>query len=261
MRQYDHNVQGSTALHPFGGENFDAPNDAVVLRPILAKKYGFVTAHGLNPVLNKIDPYLGSVWAIAEAVSNYVAVGGDLKDAALIDNFIWPFPDEESLADLDKSVEACVDVAKILKMPFVSGKDSLSSTYRYPDSPLPAKIRRRKASGKVLKIPPVLLISVFGKIPDVTKTASSDFKKSGSTIVLVGKSDFKNVNGKQWRKVNIDYQDKYTTQQKLLYCLIPFLIISVIFWFISRLFFYIFIKENFFSGKLVNLIRKPFIKK
>ncbi|KKP32471.1 MAG: hypothetical protein A2312_02910 [Candidatus Staskawiczbacteria bacterium RIFOXYB2_FULL_32_9] len=76
-----------------------------------------------------------------------------------------------------------------------------------------------------------------------------------------GKSDFKNVNGKQWRKVNIDYQDKYTTQQKLLYCLIPFLIISVIFWFISRLFFYIFIKENFFSGKLVNLIRKPFIKK
>ncbi|KKR87695.1 MAG: Phosphoribosylformylglycinamidine synthase 2 [Candidatus Curtissbacteria bacterium GW2011_GWA1_41_11] len=195
VRQYDHNVQGSTALHPFGGENFDAPNDAVVLRPILAKKYGFVTAHGLNPVLNKIDPYLGSVWAIAEAVSNYVAVGGDLKDAALIDNFIWPFPDEESLADLDKSVEACVDVAKILKMPFVSGKDSLSSTYRYPDSPLPAKIRRRKASGKVLKIPPVLLISVFGKIPDVTKTASSDFKKSGSTIVLVGKSDFKNLGG------------------------------------------------------------------
>ena len=195
VRMYDHNVQGSSALHPFGGKNFDAPNDAVVLRPILAKKYGFITAHGLNPVLNKIDPYLGSVWAIAEAVSNYVAVGGDLKDAALIDNFIWPFPDEESLADLDKSVEACVDVARILKMPFVSGKDSLSSTYRYPDPPRLAKTRRREAGGKVLKIPPVLLISVFGKIPDVTKTTSSDFKKIGSTIVLVGKSDFKNLGG------------------------------------------------------------------
>jgi len=182
VRQYDHNVQGSSVLHPFGGKNFDAPNDAVVLRPILTKNYGFITAHGLNPILNKIDPYWGSVWAIAEAVSNYVAVGGDLKDAALIDNFIWPFPDQESLADLDKSVDACVDVAKVLKMPFVSGKDSLSSTYRYPD-------------GKVLKIPPVLLISVFGKIPDIEKTASSDFKKIGSTIVLVGKSDFKNLGG------------------------------------------------------------------
>ncbi len=195
VRQYDHNVQGSSALHPFGGKNLDAPNDAVVLRPILNKKYGFITAHGLNPVLNKIDPYWGSVWVIAEAVSNYVAVGGDLQDAALIDNFIWPFPDEESLADLDKSVDACIDVAKILKMPFVSGKDSLSSTYRYPTSHRLAKTRRREAGGKVLKIPPVLLISVFGKIPDVTKTASSDFKKSGSTIVLVGKSDFKNLGG------------------------------------------------------------------
>jgi phosphoribosylformylglycinamidine synthase len=67
-------------------------------------------------------------------------------------------------------------------MPFVSGKDSLSSTYRYPD-------------GKVLKIPPVLLISVFGKISDVRKTVSSDFKKVGSSIVLVGKTDNKNLGG------------------------------------------------------------------
>ena len=61
-------------------------------------------------------------------------------------------------------------------MPFVSGKDSLSSTYRYPN-------------GKLLKIPPVLLISVFGKIPDVRKTVSSDFKKSNSVIVLLGNPD------------------------------------------------------------------------
>ena len=182
VRMYDHNVQGTTTLHPFIGLNFDAPSDAVILRPILNKPYGFVTAHGLNPILNKIDPYWGSVWAIVEAISNYVAVGGDIKNAALIDNFIWPYPDEESLCDLDKSVDACVDMAKILNMPFVSGKDSLSSTYRYPD-------------GKILKIPPVLLISVFGKIPDVKKTASADFKRIGSTIVLVGKLDTQNLGG------------------------------------------------------------------
>ena len=73
-------------------------------------------------------------------------------------------------------------MAKTLGVPFVSGKDSLSSTYRYPD-------------GKVLKIPPVLLISVFGKIADIKKTQSSEFKKIGSTIVLVGNLDFKNLGG------------------------------------------------------------------
>ena len=182
VRQYDHTVQGTSALQPLGGKNMDAPNDGAIIRPLLDKPYGLVISHGLNPQLCEIDPYRGSIWAILEAVSNYAAIGGDLKDAGLIDNFIWPFPDEESLADLDKSVDACADAAKILKMPFVSGKDSLSSTYRYPD-------------GKILKIPPVLLVSVFGKIPNVQKTASSDFKKVGSTIVLVGQPDLKNLGG------------------------------------------------------------------
>ena len=35
-------------------------------------------------------------------------------------------------------------------------------------------------------------MSVFGKIPDAKKTVSSDFKKVGSTIVLVGKQNFNN---------------------------------------------------------------------
>src|SRR3989344_4948963 len=182
VRLYDHNVQGTNALHPFGGVDFDGPNDGAILTPILGKPYGLVIAHGLNPTLNKIDPYNGSIWAITEAVSNLVSIGGDLKNAALIDNFIWPFPDSESLADLDRAVDACCDMAKLLKMPFVSGKDSLSSTYRYPD-------------GTILKIPPVLLISVFGKIPDVKKTASSDFKSTDSTIVLVGKQDLEGMGG------------------------------------------------------------------
>lgn len=182
VRLYDHNVQGTNSLHPFGGVNFDGPNDGAIIRPILKKPYGVVITHGLNPALNNIDPYWGSIWALTEAISNFVAVGGKTRDAALIDNFIWPFPDEESLAALDKSVDALCYMAGILKMPFISGKDSLSSTYRYPD-------------GKILKIPPVVLISVFGKIKDVSKTASSDFKKTNSTIILVGKPDTNGMAG------------------------------------------------------------------
>ncbi len=182
VRMYDHNVGGNNALHPFSGVNYDGPNDGAIVKPFLNKNYGLATAHGLNPQMVKIDPYWGSIWAITEAVSNYIAIGGDLKTAALMDNFIWPFPDEESLADLDKAVDACCEMAKILNMPFVSGKDSLSSTYRYKD-------------GKVLKIPPVVLISVFGKIKQVNQTISADIKSTNSTLVLIGKTDFNNLGG------------------------------------------------------------------
>ncbi len=188
LRMYDHNVQGTNALHPFSGINYDGPNDGAIVKKDLSQESGIATAHGLNPIMNKIDPYWGSIWSVTEAVSNYVAFGGDLKKAALIDNFIWPFPDQESMADLDKSVDACFNMAKILNMPFVSGKDSLSSTYRYPD-------------GKILKIPPVLLISVFGKIDDVRQTASADLKNVGSTIILVGKQDTKNLGGSIYYQV------------------------------------------------------------
>lgn len=188
VRQYDHGVQGTNALPPFTGENHDGPNDAVVITPILGKPYGMVKSHGMNPILNRIDPYWGSIWAITEAVSNYVAVGGDYKKACLINNYIWPFPDEESMGSLDKSVDAVVDMMNTLKRPVISGKDSLSSTYR-------------GKNGEVIKIPEVLCISVFGKIPDVSKTVSSDIKKDDSTLCLVGKMD-KGMGGSVYYTVN-----------------------------------------------------------
>lgn len=189
VRQYDHGVQGTNALPPFGGVNFDGPNDAVVITPLLGKPYGMVVAHGMNPILNRIDPYWGSVWATAEAMANYVAVGGDPSEAALINNYIWPFPDEQEMGSLDKSVDAVVDCMNALQRPVISGKDSLSSTYRGKD-------------GQVIKIPPVLCMSVFGRIPDVEKTVTSDFKKTDSTIVLVGKLDRKNMGGSTYYDIN-----------------------------------------------------------
>ncbi|MBI2597193.1 phosphoribosylformylglycinamidine synthase subunit PurL [Candidatus Daviesbacteria bacterium] len=187
VRLYDHTVQGTSALPPFTGIKQDSPNDAVVIRPILDKPYGMIVSHGLNPVLNNIDPYWGSLWAATEAVANYAAVGGDYQEASLIENFIWPFPDEQSLWSLDQSVDAVVDFMKVLKIPVISGKDSLSSTYR--------------GSAGVIKIPPVLCISVFGKLADVTKTISLDFKKVGSTIVLLGKQDLE-MGGSTYFDVN-----------------------------------------------------------
>lgn len=175
LRLYDHNVQGTNAMHPFVGIGMDGPTDAAVIKPILDKDYGMVVAHGLSPKLTKEDSYWGTIWSATESVSNYVAVGGDYKNASLINNYIWPFPDSEWLGKLDSCVDAVVDFMKALKIPVISGKDSLSATYKSKDL--------------ILHSPPTLVMSVFGKIPNVKKTVSSDFKKVGSTIVLVGKQD------------------------------------------------------------------------
>ncbi len=181
VRLYDHGVQGTNALYPFTGVHHDGPNDAVVLRPILDKPYGVVISHGMNPILNRIDPYWGSISAAVEALANLVAVGGNPRLSWLIDNFIWPFPDEESLGALDLSFDACCKIMEVFGIPFISGKDSLSSTYR--------------GQGLVIKIPPVLCVSAFGKIPDVSRTISADFKRPGSHILLVGNLDVKGMAG------------------------------------------------------------------
>lgn len=176
VRQYDHGVQGGTIVSPFGGVNQHGPNDALVVRPMLGKPYGVVQSHGLNPVLNNIDPYEGTVWAIAEAASNYVAVGGDITQAAAVGNYIWPFPDERAMGSLDLSVDAAVDMMDRLLPPVISGKDSLSSTYR--------------SDTEVIEIPPVYKQSHFGRIPDVEKTMTSDIKKPGSSkLYLIGVSN------------------------------------------------------------------------
>ncbi|HEY4963993.1 MAG TPA: AIR synthase-related protein [Candidatus Saccharimonadales bacterium] len=182
VRQYDHEVQGTNVMKPYGGVHKDSPNDAVVLTPILGKPYGLVEAHGMNPVLNAYDPYKGAKWAFAEALANYVAAGGNPDLAMLTDNFVAATPDEHVMGALDMMMDGLVDCIHAVKRPVISGKDSLSSRYKNKD-------------GTHFDIPPVLTITAAGKIPDVAKTVSTDIKKANSTLVLVGKMDYASMGG------------------------------------------------------------------
>jgi phosphoribosylformylglycinamidine synthase subunit PurSL len=186
VRQYDHEVQGTNALKPYGGVNKDAPNDAVVLTPILGEPYGLVVAHGLNPVLNNIDPYCGSTWAIAEAMANYTAVGGNPDNAFLVNNYVTATPDAHVMGALDKMVDAVCDSMHALRRPVISGKDSLSSRY---------KGKMPSGEDVVIDVPPVLNITVAGKIPNVEKTVTSDIKRTDSTLIMVGKPDYVSMGG------------------------------------------------------------------
>jgi phosphoribosylformylglycinamidine (FGAM) synthase-like enzyme len=57
-------------------------------------------------------------------------------------------------------------------MPFISGKDSLKNEYT--------------SHGRHIVIPPTLLISALGRVPDVRRCVTMDFKEPGNLLFLVG---------------------------------------------------------------------------
>ncbi len=173
VRLYDHEVQGTSVIKPFTGVYNDGPSDASVIEPILDEGRGMAVSHGMHPTYNKIDSYSGTASAIDEAVRNLISVGVNPKRIALIDNFIFPKPQKEEIGQLDKAVDAIYDVSTSWKMPFVSGKDSLSSTYK-------------GGNGKIIKIPPVVCISAFAPFDEVTLAVTSDFKTSGNSVYIIG---------------------------------------------------------------------------
>jgi phosphoribosylformylglycinamidine synthase len=175
IRQYDHEVQGGSVVKPLVGVLDDGPSDAAVVQPVLGSSLGLAVGCGINPRYGDLDPYAMACSAIDEAVRNVVAVGADPARVALLDNFCWADTDRpEVLGSLVLAAQACHDVAVAYLMPFISGKDSLKNEYR--------------AGGVHLVIPPTLLISALGRVPDVRRCATMDFKEPGDVLYLVGQT-------------------------------------------------------------------------
>ena len=177
IRQYDHEVQGGLVLKPLVGRENDGPGDACITIPVLGSRKGVVVANGINPKYGDIDPYHSAAAAIDEALRNIIAVGGNLEQTALLDNFSWGNPDKhDRLGGLVRSARACYDIAVVYGTPFISGKDSLYNEYR------------DTTTGEQLAIPPTLLISAICVMPDVSKAVSMDVKSPGNRIYVIGKT-------------------------------------------------------------------------
>ncbi|MBL8745582.1 MAG: phosphoribosylformylglycinamidine synthase subunit PurS [Phycisphaerae bacterium] len=183
VRQYDHEVQGNTIIKPLVGPGGIGPGDATVIQPIHGSKQGIAIACGLatpvgDPVLNG-DPYLMAIAAVDECVRNLVCVGADPDRIAILDNFCWPSCDKpQNMASLVRAAVGCYDAAKAYRTPFVSGKDSLNNQFRYTDPDSGRQI--------TIEIPPTLLISGVGIVPDVSKCVTMDLKRAGGMLYLIG---------------------------------------------------------------------------
>jgi phosphoribosylformylglycinamidine synthase len=179
IRQYDHEVQGSSVIKPLMGRRQKAPCDASVITPILGSSEGLAISNGINPRLAKYDGYLMAVCAVDEAVRNLICVGADPASISLLDNFCWPDPVESErnrqgkayLGTLVRSCQGLHEAATAFEAPLISGKDSMKNDF----------------DDGVLRISilPTLLISAMGKVPNVEQCLSMEFKDKGDLIYLL----------------------------------------------------------------------------
>ncbi|MBC7236420.1 MAG: phosphoribosylformylglycinamidine synthase subunit PurL [Chloroflexi bacterium] len=179
VRRYDHEVQSGTLIKPFVGLRADGPSDAAVLRPLEAREElrALALGCGMNPAYGALDPYAMAVSAIDEAVRNVVAVGADPERIAILDNFCWGNPNlPDRLGSLVRACKGCYDGAIHYGTPFVSGKDSLNNEYL--DS----------VSGRQVSIPPSLLITALGIVPDINRACTMDLKKAGDALYILGET-------------------------------------------------------------------------
>ncbi len=177
LRQYDHEVQGKSIIKPFIGAENDGPSDAAVIRPLFDSWKGLGVAHGIIPRYSDIDTYAMVTNSVDEAVRNLVSVGANPDYMAGLDNFCWAmgYSEEDEIkytGDLVRANKALYDITTTYKLPLISGKDSMRNDYRIGDTKV--------------SVPPTLLFSIVGKLPDVRKAISMDAKNPGDLVYVVG---------------------------------------------------------------------------
>jgi phosphoribosylformylglycinamidine synthase II len=182
VRQYDHEVQAGSAVKPMVGALNDGPGDASVLRPILDSWEGVAVSSGICPRYSDVDTYPMMACAIDEGIRNNIAVGGNLKHMAGLDNFCWCDPiqsektpdGEYKLAQLVRANRALYEYTRAFGVPCISGKDSMKNDYLI-------------GSTKI-SIPPTVLFSVVSVIRDVRKCVTMDAKRANDLVYLMGET-------------------------------------------------------------------------
>jgi phosphoribosylformylglycinamidine synthase len=186
VRQYDHEVQGSSVIKPLVGAERDINSDATVVRPVLNSLKGLAFAQALLPTYSAIDAYHMTSCSIDEAIRRLLAVGANPDHIGGVDNFCWPNIQYHSMNNPDgklkaaQLVRACWalrDMCQAYEIPLLSGKDSM-----YVDGYLPDQ------NGEIHKVSALetLQFSAISVIEDIRQCVSMDSKFPGDLIYVLG---------------------------------------------------------------------------
>ena len=177
IRRYDHEVQGATVVKPLVGVHDDGPSDAAVLKPLMT-----IRLQRHRPGL-RYQPVLRAARSLRDGMGRHRR--GDAQHrrrrcgpdrVAILDNFCWGNPNlPDRMGGLVRAAQGCHDAALAYGTPFISGKDSLNNEFV-------------DAHGDKRTIPPTLLISSMGIVPDVRQTVTMDLKQPGNRLYVVGET-------------------------------------------------------------------------
>lgn len=170
VRQYDHEVRGSTVLKPMHGlAGHSTHGDAAVLKPLDSSMRGLAIAVASNPWAVSLDPYKGGKLIIDELCRNLVSVGSRPHSITDCLNFGNP-ENPEVLGLFRESVRGIGETAAFLSLPIPSGNVSF-----YNEAP----------TGTVLPTPVAL---GCGIVENIGSCITADLKQQGSSIYLLGET-------------------------------------------------------------------------
>ncbi len=179
-RGYDHEVKGLSVIKPLVGVHRDVPSTATVLRVRHGRPHGVVLGEGVHPFYAELDAHAMAQAAVDEAVRRVLAAGARWDRMAALDNFCWPDPivsdktpdGAHKLAQLVECCRGLREACEAYGLPLISGKDSMKN-----DAVL---------DGVKISIPPTLLVSVMGQMPDVSASLSLVPRAPGDALWLLG---------------------------------------------------------------------------
>jgi len=170
VRVYDHEVEGRTVVKPLHGRVLSPSHgDAAVLRPRPDRPEGLAVTTAAHPWACRDDPYAGAVAAVEEAARNLYAVGA--RPDALSDCLNFGSPENPAVVrDLDLATRGLAAAARALGFAVPSGNVSLYNR------------------GLGHEIPPTPVLLATGIVDDLAHARTSDLKRAGSAVFLLGPS-------------------------------------------------------------------------
>ena len=161
FRQYDHQVQNNTVIPPGG--------DAALLRLKDTRK-AIAVSVDCNGRLCYLDPYAGSMIAVAEACRNVSCTGAD--PVALTDGLNFGNPETNDVQyQLTESIRGIRAAALAFGVPIVSGNASLYNESR----------------GRAIF--PTPMIGALGLLDDVSRRAAAGFKRERDLVAVIGANE------------------------------------------------------------------------
>ena len=171
IERFDSTIGSGTVLMPLGGKYQMTPAEGMVAKiPVLfgETNTGTMMTFGFNPMISKWSPFHGAFYAVIEAVTKIVAMGGEYRKIRLtLQEYFeklgenpekWGKPFSALLGAFHAQME--------LGIPAIGGKDSMSGTFRD------------------LNVPPTL-VAFAVTTANMDGVVSQEFKRLGSQVVLI----------------------------------------------------------------------------